>query len=375
MLGKALEGVTVVEMGQAVAAPYCATQLAESGARVIKIERPGGDFARAYDDHLKGASVFFSWLNRGKESVELDIKNPEDSALLHRILDSADVFIQNLAPGAAERAGFGSKELRARNPRLITCDITGYGDGGDYEKMRAYDMLVQAESGLAAISGTPEQPGRCGASVCDLACATNAYAGILKALIARSNTGVGSGLSVSLFDSMTDWVAVYIGSYEATNKVMPRTGFSHGLIAPYGAFQIGDGSSVVLAVQNQREWARLCEIVLRDPQLKDHPKFSDNPARSSNRNELNSLIENVFSHLDRETVVERLREANIAYGIINEISDLPNHPALSRTKLETECGPISIVEPPLKVAGESHNVGRVPVLGARTQEIRKEFGG
>ena len=193
MLSEALKGVTVVEMGQAVAAPFCATQLSEAGARVIKIERPGGDFARAYDDHLKGASIFFSWLNRGKESVELDIKNPEDAALLHRIIDKADVFIQNLAPGAAARAGFGSDELRARNPRLITCDISGYGEGGDYGEMKAYDMLVQAESGLAAVSGTPETPGRAGASVCDLACATNAYAGILKALLARGNTGQGQG--------------------------------------------------------------------------------------------------------------------------------------------------------------------------------------
>ena len=373
MLSKALEGVTVVEMGQAVAAPYCATQLAESGARVIKIERPGGDFARAYDDHLKGASMFFSWLNRGKESIELDIKNPEDAALLHRILDKADVFIQNLAPGAAERAGFGSEKLRARNPRLITCDITGYGDGGDYAQMRAYDMLVQAESGLAAISGTPEAPGRCGASVCDLACATNAYAGILKALLARANTGQGAGLSLSLFDSMTDWVAVYIAAYEKTGKVMPRTGFSHGLIAPYGAFSIGDGTQVVLAVQNQREWGRLCEIVLETPQLKDHADYKDNPARSSHRAALNDVIEEVFSQLSRETVVARLRQASIAYGFINEISDMSEHPALSRTNLETECGPVSIVAPPLKVSGEVSTVGGVPALGANTKVIRAEF--
>jgi len=374
MLSKALEGVTVVEMGQAVAAPYCATQLAEAGARVIKIERPGGDFARAYDDHLKGASMFFSWLNRGKESIELDIKNPEDAALLHRILDKADVFIQNLAPGAAERAGFGSEKLRARNPRLITCDITGYGDGGDYAQMRAYDMLVQAESGLAAISGTPEAPGRCGASVCDLACATNAYAGILKALLARANSGLGAGLSLSLFDSMTDWVAVYIAAYDQTKKVMPRSGFSHGLISPYGAFRIGDGTQVVLAVQNQREWGRLCEIVLEMPQLKDHADYKDNPARSAHRAALSDVIEEIFSLLNRETVVTRLRQASIAYGFINEIADMSTHPALSRTDLETECGPVSIVAPPLKVSGEASAVGDVPALGADTQDIRAEFG-
>ena len=373
MLSKALEGVTVVEMGQAVAAPYCATQLAEAGARVIKIERPGGDFARAYDDHLKGASMFFSWLNRGKESIELDIKNPEDAALLHRILDTADVFVQNLAPGAAKRAGFGSEELRARNPRLITCDISGYGEGGDYAQMRAYDMLVQAESGLAAISGEPDAPGRCGASVCDLACATNAYAGILKALLARANTGMGAGLALSLFDTMTDWVAVYIAAYETTGKVMERSGFSHGLIAPYGAFHIGDGSQVVFAVQNQREWGRLCETVLQRTDLSEHPDYIDNPARNNNRNALNALIEQVFSTLDRKTVVTRLRQANIAYGFINEIADLTDHPALSRTDLETECGPISIVAPPLKVEGEMQRVGNVPKLGSASKAIRAEF--
>ncbi|WP_456385677.1 CaiB/BaiF CoA transferase family protein [Profundibacter sp.] len=373
MLSKALEGVTVVEMGQAVAAPYCATQLAEAGARVIKIERPGGDFARAYDDHLKGASMFFSWLNRGKESIELDIKKPEDAALLHRILDTADVFVQNLAPGAAKRAGFGSEKLRARNPQLITCDISGYGEGGDYARMRAYDMLVQAESGLAAISGEPDAPGRCGASVCDLACATNAYAGILKALLARANTGKGAGLALSLFDTMTDWVAVYIAAYETSGKVMERSGFSHGLIAPYGAFHIGDGSQVVLAVQNQREWGRLCETVLEKAELSEHPDYIDNPARNNNRNALNALIEQVFATLDRETVVTRLRQANIAYGFINEIADLTNHPALSRTDLETERGPISIVAPPLKVEGEMQRVGDVPKLGAASKSIRAEF--
>ncbi|MBV1895191.1 MAG: CoA transferase [Rhodobacteraceae bacterium] len=373
MLSEALKGVTVVEMGQAVAAPFCATQLSEAGARVIKIERPGGDFARAYDDHLKGASIFFSWLNRGKESVELDIKNPEDAALLHRIIDKADVFIQNLAPGAAARAGFGSDELRARNPRLITCDISGYGEGGDYGEMKAYDMLVQAESGLAAVSGTPETPGRAGASVCDLACATNAYAGILKALLARGNTGQGAGLSISLFDSMTDWVAMYVAAYETTGKVTPRTGFSHGLIAPYGAFAIGDGSQVVLAVQNQREWARLCETVLEDASLKDHPDYKDNPARSRNRAALNDLITAAFSGLDRDTVVARLRKADIAYGFINEISDMPDHPALSRVDLSSERGPVSIVAPPLKVAGEVSAVGAVPVLGAATDTVRAEF--
>ena len=373
MLNNALEGILVVEMGQAVAAPFCATRLAEAGARVIKVERPGGDFARAYDDHHNGSSAFFAWLNRGKESLVLDIKDADDAALLHRILDEADVFIQNLAPGAAARAGFGAEALRARNPRLITCDISGYGEGGAYEDMRAYDLLVQAESGMAAVSGEPEAPGRCGLSVCDLTCATNAYAGILQALIARGRTGDGASLAVSLFGSMTDWMTVFLAVYELTGKVAPRTGFSHSLIAPYGAFRIGDGSKLVIAIQNQREWGRFCETVLQRPDLTERPEYKDNPARTENRETLNAEIESIFADLDRETVMARLREGAIAFGSLNELPDMPGHPALRRVTIETEAGPLRIVAPALRVAGEDTPAGAVPALGADSDRLRAEF--
>lgn len=373
MMSDALAGTLVVEIGQAVAAPFCGTRLAEAGARVIKVERPEGDFARAYDSHWKGDSLFFAYLNRGKESITLDLKNSADAALLHKIIDQADVFIQNLIPGAAERAGFGSDALRARNPRLITCDISGYGLDGPYRDMKAYDLLIQAESGLAAVSGTPEAPGRCGVSICDLVCATNAYAGILQAIVARRRSGVGAGLSISLFDCLADWMSVFLSVYELTGKAPPRTGFSHSLIAPYGAFRIGDGTKLVIAVQNQREWRRFCEIVLQRLELANQPEYADNPARNINRDSLNVAIEEIFSHLDRATVVNRLRRAAIGYGAINEVADLAKHPALRRAFTETGKGPLQIVAPPLRIAGEAGSIGRVPALGEHADKIRAEF--
>lgn len=369
----ALAGVLVVEIGQAVAAPFCGTRLAEAGARVIKVERPEGDFARAYDSHWKGDSLFFAYLNRGKESITLDFKDPGDVALLQRIIDRADVFIQNLAPGAAARAGFGSDALRARNPRLITCDISGYGLDGPYRDMKAYDLLIQAESGLAAVSGTPEAPGRCGVSVCDMVCATNAYAGILQAIIARERTGVGAGLSISLFDCLADWMSIFLSIYELTGKAPPRTGFSHSLIAPYGAFRIGDGTKLVIAVQNQREWLRFCETVLQRPELAGQPEYQSNPARNVHRDSLTATIEEIFSPLDRHTVVDRLRHADIAYGAINEVADLAKHPALRRAFVETGKGSLQIVAPSLRVAGEVDRIGRVPALGEHADHIRAEF--
>lgn len=372
-VNNALAGILVVEIGQAVAAPFCGTRLAEAGARVIKVERPEGDFARAYDSHWKGDSLFFAYLNRGKESITLDFKEPGDVALLQKIIDRADVFIQNLAPGAAARAGFGSDALRARNPRLITCDISGYGLDGPYRDMKAYDLLIQAESGLAAISGTPEAPGRCGISICDMVCATNAYAGILQAIVARERTGVGAGLSISLFDCLADWMSIFLSVYELTGKAPPRTGFSHSLIAPYGAFRIGDGTKLVISVQNQREWLRFCEIVLQRPELAGQLEYESNPARNMNRDSLTTTIEEIFSHLDRLTVVDRLRRADIAYGAINEVADLARHPALRRAFVETEKGPLQIVAPSLRVAGEVDRIGRVPALGEHADRIRAEF--
>ena len=369
----ALDGVLVVELGQAVAAPFCGTRLAEAGARVIKVERPSGDFARGYDVHLGGTSAFFAWLNRGKESLTLDIKDPADAALLHRIVDRADVFIQNLAPGAAQRSGFGWEQLRGRNPRLITCDISGYGEDNDYEQMKAYDLLVQAESGVAAISGSPEEPGRCGLSVCDLTCGTNAFAGILQALYERQRTGVGAALRVSLFGSMTEWMTMFLSVHELTGTAPPRTGFSHSLIAPYGAFAIGDGSHLVIAVQNEREWQRFCEVVLQRPEMAGEEAYQDNSARIANRERLSAAIEAVFAPLNRETVAARLREGDIAFGSLNEVSDLPEHPALERLSAATPAGPYEMVAPALGCRGETATAGRVPALGEHSEQLRREF--
>jgi len=260
-----LKGLLVVAMDQAVAAPYCASRLADAGARVIKIERPEGDFARGYDKVANGQSSYFVWLNRGKESICLDIKTPEDKALLERLIGRADVFIQNLAPGAMKRAGFGSAELRARHPRLITVDISGYGEEGEYASMKAYDLLVQAESGLAYITGRAEGPGRVGVSACDIACGMHAYAAVLEALLSRAITGQGKGIAVSLFDGMADWMTVPLLQYEGTGKNPPRIGLAHPSICPYGAFQTKDGQDVLIAIQNEREWASFCTHFLDEP--------------------------------------------------------------------------------------------------------------
>ena len=264
---KPLDGLLVLALEQAVAAPYCSSRLADAGARVIKIERPEGDFARGYDRAVGGLSSYFVWLNRGKESLVADVKAAGDVALLHRILARADVFIQNLAPGAAARAGFGSDVLCALHPRLITVDISGYGTGHAAADMKAYDLLVQAESGLASITGHPSGPGRVGVSVCDIACGMSAHAAVLEALIDRSITGQGSRLEVSLFDGMADWMNVPLLYYEGTGQVPARVGLAHPSICPYGAFATLDGQLVLISIQNEREWARFCETVLGEPDL------------------------------------------------------------------------------------------------------------
>ena len=254
----ALDGLLVLSLEQAVAAPYCSCKLADAGARVIKVERPEGDFARGYDTAVGGLSSYFVWLNRGKQSLVADIKDPADAAMLHRLLARADVFVQNLAPGAAARAGFGSDALRERFPRLITVDISGYGEGNAYAGMKAYDLLVQAESGLAGITGHPAGPGRVGVSACDIACGMAAHAGVLEALIARGVTGLGRSLKVSLFDGMADWMNVPLLYFEGTGRMPARVGLAHPSICPYGAFDTKDGASVLIAIQNEREWRSFC---------------------------------------------------------------------------------------------------------------------
>ena len=258
---KPLEGLLVVSLEQAVAAPYCSSRLADAGARVIKIERAEGDFARAYDSAVQGMSSYFVWLNRGKESLVADIKQPNDAALLHRLLSRADVFIQNLAPGAAARSGFGSEALRARHERLITVDISGYGETGEYATMKAYDLLVQAEAGLAMVTGLPAGPGRVGVSIADVGCGMNAYTGVLEALIERQQTGRGKGLRVSLFDAVADWMNVPLLYFEGTGKAPQRLGLAHPSICPYGAFATNDGALVLISIQNEREWVHVLCLV------------------------------------------------------------------------------------------------------------------
>ena len=368
-----LDGVLVVSIEQAVAAPLATSRLADAGARVIKVERPGGDFARKYDAVVDGESAFFLWLNRGKESLELDFREPEGAALLRRILVRADVLVQNLAPGAAERAGFGSAELRRRHPRLITCDISGYGAEGPYREMRAYDMLVQAESGLAAVTGTPEAPGRIGISACDIGTGLNALSAILQALYARERTGEGAAVSVSMFDAMADWMTVPLLLHDLAGQVLERTGFSHPMIAPYGAFAVAGGGNLLISIQNEREWLRFAEGVLERPELADHPKFRTNAERVANRTELDAEIGAVFRGLTREEAEARLRRHQIAYGAINSVPEVSRHPQLRRVPVRMAGGEYPIPAPPVRVAGGEPRLRPVPNLGEHSSAIRAEF--
>jgi crotonobetainyl-CoA:carnitine CoA-transferase CaiB-like acyl-CoA transferase len=290
---KALEGIVVVALEQAVAAPYCTSRLADAGARVIKIERPEGDFARGYDHVARGESAYFVWLNRGKESIVLDLKR--EGQLLERMIAKADVFVQNLAPGAAGRAGFGSEALRSRYPRLITCDISGYGEDGPYRDMKAYDLLVQCETGLASITGAPERPGRVGVSVADIACGMYAHAAILQALFERERTGKGNGVAVSLFDAIADWMTVPLLHHDYGGRAPERVGLNHPSIAPYGVYKTGDGGEVVISIQNEREWVILCTEVFGKPEMAVDARFNSNPARVANRPALDEIIASVFA--------------------------------------------------------------------------------
>lgn len=370
---RALEGHLVVALEQAVAAPLCSSRMADAGARVIKIERAEGDFARGYDRLVKGGSAYFVWLNRGKESLVLDIKRPEDAALLHRILARADVFIQNLLPGAARRAGFGSAELRAKHRRLVTVDISGYGDEGPYAEMKAYDLLVQAETGLSDVTGSPEAPGRVGVSVCDIAAGLYAYNAVLEALLLRGRTGEGRGIAVSLFDGMADWMTVPLLQYQYGGKAPKRMGMNHPTVSPYGIYRTGDGGGVVISIQNEREWARFRDQVMMRPDLAGDARFNDNPGRVANRPALDALMAEAFKPLTRDQLVERLNKAQIAYGALNGVAELLRHPQLRRTPVETVHGTVDLVSPPARMTGVEVAFGRVPEIGEHTDRIRREF--
>jgi len=370
-----LAGLLVLSLEQAVAAPYCSSRLADAGARVIKVERAEGDFARGYDRAAHGLSSYFVWLNRGKQSLVADIKRPDDAALLHRILARTDVFIQNLAPGAAARAGFGSAALRARYPRLVTLDISGYGETGEYATMKAYDLLVQAESGLAMVTGRPEGPGRVGVSACDIACGMAAHAGVLEALIERASTGCGKGLAVSLFDGMADWMNVPLLFYEGTGRAPERMGLAHPSICPYGAFALADGALVLIAIQNEREWAAFCADFLGEPDLPQRPGFETNVIRVANRAMVDAHIAATFAQLDRAQASTRLRAANTAFGFVNDVAAFARHPALRRATVATPNGPVGLAAPPVRASDGDRALGPVPAVGEHGAAIRAEFGG
>lgn len=373
MKGRPLAGLLVVSLEQAVAAPYCSSRLADAGARVIKIERSEGDFARGYDIAAKGLSSYFVWLNRGKQSLVADIKQPADAALLHRILARADVFIQNLAPGAAGRAGFGSSDLRARYPRLITVDISGYGDTGDYATMKAYDLLVQAESGLAMITGHPAGPGRVGVSACDIACGMAAHAGVLEALIERGITGNGKGLKVSLFDGMADWMNVPLLFFEGTGRAPERLGLAHPSICPYGAFATSDGALVLISIQNEREWVEFCTRFLGQPDLPQRDGFQTNVIRVANRATVDAHVAAAFVSLSRDQAAQKLRAANTAYGFVNDVRAFSHHPALRRAVVQTPNGEVAIAAPPVLFSDGVRSLGPVPAIGEHSDTIRAEF--
>ena len=368
-----LHGKLVIALEQAVAGPFCTVQLADAGARVIKIERADGDFAREYDDVVNGESAYFVWLNRGKESVCLDIKNVADKMLLRNMLSEADVFVQNLAPGAAARAGFESVDLREVNPRLITVDISGYGESGPYRDMKAYDLLVQCESGLTSVTGSPAEPGRVGISICDIACGMYAHAAVLEALLEREQTGRGQGLSVSLFDAIADWMTVPLMHQVGNGKPPRRVGLNHPSIAPYGAYSTADDAQIVIAVQNNREWKSFCRYVLEKPELGDDELYATNANRCANRIAMDLEIKNVFALLKKKTLIRRLGKGSVAYGEVNSIEHLAGHPQLRRAPVALPDGDAEIVAPPVISTERSTSFGAVPSLGEHSNTIRREF--
>jgi itaconate CoA-transferase len=366
-----LSGLLVVSLEQAVAAPMCTCRLADAGARVIKIERPEGDFARGYDDLVHGECSYFVWLNRGKESVVLDLGRPQDKALLAAMLARADVFVQNLKPGAVSKLGFAIESLRRQHPRLICCSISGFGDSGPLARRKAYDMLIQAESGLASITGTAE-PSRVGVSVVDIASGMDAYEAILEALIVRGRTGAGAELSISMFDAMADWMTVPLLQQEAGTPPQ-RIGLAHTSISPYGAFKSRDGVDILISIQSDREWRLLAEKVLGDIALAADPAFATNVERVKRRAETDGKVAKVFAALDAESLERKLAGADIAFARVNGPAELAHHPHLRRITVGTPSGPVSYPAPAERRAAASRHYGPVPALGEHTERVRAEF--
>ena len=367
-----LDGLLVVSIEQAVAAPTCTCRLADAGARVIKIERPEGDFARYYDKVANGESAYFVWLNRGKESVVLDLAKPTDKALLEAMLAKADVFVQNLKPGAIAKLGFAVERLRRDHPRLIVCSISGYGESGPYAARKAYDLLIQAESGLASVTGGPEAPARVGVSVVDVAAGLNGYQAVLEALIARGRSGEGAALSVSMFDAMAEWMTVPLLQQEG-GQPPRRLGLAHPSIAPYGVFRTRDGVDILISIQNDREWRFLAAKVMGDEALAADPAFATNVERMKRRAETDARVAAVFAAVDADPLAERLAAADIAFARVTDMAALGRHPHLRRITVNLPSGSVSYPAPAVLQIGESRRYGAVPALGAHTQKVRAEF--
>lgn len=362
-----LAGLTVVAVEQAVAAPFCTARLADAGARVIKVERPEGDFARGYDTVAAGQSSYFVWLNRGKESVIVDLASEAGKARFAELVAGADVLVQNLKPGALARLGFGPEALLERHPRLIVCSISGYGESGPMADRKAYDLLIQAESGLASITGGPDEPARVGTSIVDIATGATAHAAILEALIGRAATGEGADISISMFDVMADWLTVPLLHQEGGNPPR-RIGLAHPSIAPYGVFETRDGKLVLLSIQSDREWAAMARRFLGDPALIADPRFATNVQRVANRAETDALVARAFAAMDEAEARDLLAVADLAFASVNDMAALSTHPHLRRITVDTPNGPVSYPAPAAIVSGEQRTYGPVPALGSATGE-------
>ena len=372
-MAKDLDDLFVISIEQAVAAPYASGKLSDGGARVVKIERPEGDFARGYDADGKGFSSYFLWLNRGKESICLDLKNPDDLALVRRMMAKADVFIQNLMPGAIDRLGLNMQDLRKEFPQLITCSISGYGSEGDYSQMKAYDLLIQAETGLSGITGGPNEPGRVGVSICDISAGMTAFQAILQALYARKKTGEGRHIEVSLFSALADWMNVPYVQRHYGGKTIGRPGLHHPTIAPYGVYPCGDGGLILLSIQNEREWARLATEVLSRTDMVDGEDFKSNIKRVENRDALNVIMHDVFGQYPQSEMAKKLNDAGIAYGRLNSIDDLISHPQTQYITTMTSAGEVKMIAPGASFDGKHLVAERVPDLGEHSIALREEF--
>jgi crotonobetainyl-CoA:carnitine CoA-transferase CaiB-like acyl-CoA transferase len=374
-----LDGITVVALEQVIAGPFATRQLAELGARVIKIERPGsGDAARGYDRTVKGLSSHFVWTNRSKESLALDVKHAEAKAILRRLMEKADVFLQNLAPGAVERLGLGAAELRSRHPRLVWCGISGYGPAGPYAGKKAYDLLVQCEAALLSVTGTRETPAKAGIPVADIAAGMYAYSSILAALLRRERNGDGATLDITMFEALGEWMGfpAYFSAYGGTPP--PRSGAHHATIVPYGPFAAGDGATVFLSVQNEREFERFCEVVLQKPGLTSDPRFMNATARLQNREAMHAEIDAVFSQLNGNEVIERLEQADIANARLNSLEEFWRHPQLAArsrwAKVGSPAGELDALKPPANISGMEPRMAAVPAVGEHSRAILGELG-